>query len=113
MLPKENRLKKKKNFEKVIKQKEVFFSQVLGLKKTKNNLKVTRIGIVVGQKISKKAVLRNKIKRRLRHILRDNLEKIKKGYDLIFFTKKGIEKKEFSQLKKEITNLLKRAKIFQ
>ena len=113
MLPKENRLRKKKEFEKVIKEGKGVREGFLVLKYLKNNLNLVRTGFVVSQKISKKAVIRNKVKRRLREIVRRNLEKLKPGYDLIFFTKKGIEEKDFWQIKEVVKELLKKAKLFK
>lgn len=111
MLTKKYRLTKKKDFDKVAKGGKFFKENFLVLKKIKNNLQWTRVGFVVSQKISKKAVVRNKIKRRLREIVKVNLNKIKSGYDIIFFTKKGIEKKEFLEIKKIIENLLQKAEL--
>ncbi len=112
MLAKKYRLKKKKDFEKVIKKGKFFEENFLVLKKMKNNLSWTRIGFVVSQKVSKKAVIRNKIKRRIREVIKVNLNKIKSGYDIIFFTKKGIEEKSFSEIKNSVETLLKEARLF-
>lgn len=113
MLPKEYRLKRKKDFEKVLRKGKLLAKNFLILKTVKNNLKTSRIGVVVSRKVSKKAVLRNKAKRKIREAVRTNIKKIKPGYDLIFFTKKGIEKKSFSEIKKEIEKLIVRAKLFK
>lgn len=113
MLPRLNRLKKRKDFEKIVAVKRFFEEEILFLKKIKNNLNYSRIGFIVSQKISKKAVIRNKIKRRLREIIRLNLPIIKEGYDFIFFTKKGIENKKFSELKEIIKKLLQKARLIK
>jgi ribonuclease P protein component len=113
MLPKKHRLKKKKDFEKVIKKGKGARGDFLNLKFLTNNLKVVRVGFVVGQKISKKATVRNRVKRRLREVMRINLKKIKPGYDLIFFTRKGIEEKNFWEIKEIVEQLLKKAKLLK
>lgn len=113
MLPKEYRLKKKKDFEKVLKGRNLLAKNFLILKTVKNDLKTVRIGVVVSRKVSKKAVIRNKTKRRLREAAGANIKKIKPGYDLIFFTKKGIEKESFSEIKKDVEKLITRAKLFK
>ena len=113
MLPKEYRLKRKKDFEGVFKKGKSRTGDFLILRVVKNNLKVSRIGVVVSRKVSKKAVLRNKTKRKLREAARADIKKMKPGYDLIFFTKKGIEKKSFSEIKKEVEKLIARAKLFK
>lgn len=109
MLDKENRLKKQKDFELVLKEKEAFLGKFLILKKTKNNLKQSRIGFVISKKVSKKAVVRNKIKRRIREIVRINLKRIKKGYDIIFFAKKSIVEKDYQEIEKEVEYLFIKA----
>jgi len=112
MLDKKNCLKKKKDFQKVIKQGKKIEKDFLVLKFSENIIKnVSRIGFVVSQKISKKAHLRNKIKRRLREIIKDNLDNLKPGYDLIFFTKKAIKEKDFLEIEKIVKQILKQAKL--
>ncbi len=113
MLPKEHRLKKEKDFEKIVKQGESHSDNFLVLKFLKNDLGTSRIGFAVGKKISKKAVVRNKLKRRLREAVKIYLPKLKSDYDLIFFSKKGSEKKEFSELKEMIEKLLEKAKLLK
>lgn len=113
VLSKEHRLKRKKDFERVLKKGKLLVKDFLILKTTKNNLKTTRIGLVVSQKVSKKAVLRNKVKRKIRAGVGANIKKIKLGYDLIFFAKKSIEKKSFSEIKKVVENLIVQAKLFK
>ncbi|GAG31925.1 unnamed protein product [marine sediment metagenome] len=113
MLPKEHRLKKEKDFERVIRQGESHPGSFLVLKFLRNNLRVSRIGFVVGKKISKKAVARNKLKRRLREAAKAYLPKLKSNYDLIFFSRKGSEKEKFSEIKETIGKLLKKAKLLK
>ena len=64
---------------------------------------------MVSKKISKKAVIRNKVKRRLREAVRIILPRIKPCYDIIFFTRPGIEQKDFSEIKEAVSNLLSKA----
>ena len=112
MLDKRNCLKKKKDFQKVIKKGKKIEKDFLVLKFFENSLKdVSRIGFIVSQKISKKAFLRNRIKRRLREIVKDNLDNLKPGYDLIFFTKKAIKEKDFLEIEKIVKQILKQAKL--
>ena len=113
MLAKEHRLKKKKDFERVFKKGKLLAKDFLILRVAKNNLKITRVGLVVSQKVSKKAVLRNKVKRKIREAVRNNIKKINLGYDLIFFTKKGIERKSFLEIKKTVESLFAQAKLFK
>jgi len=111
MLPKENRLKKNKDFEKVFKEGKGFKEDLLVLKKVKNNLKSSRFGFVVSKTFFKKASLRNKIKRRLRELVRIKLNEIKKGIDVVIIAKPGLETKDFQEIKEIVNKLFKKAKI--
>ncbi|MCD6500690.1 ribonuclease P protein component [bacterium] len=113
MLTKKYSLKKKKDFARVFKKGKGQAEKFLILKLVKNNLEFPRIGLVVSKKISKKATLRNKIKRRLREGVRANLARIKPGYDLIFSARKGIEEKSFWEVRKEVEKLLQKAKLLK
>jgi len=111
VLPKENRLKRKKDFEEVIKHGKGYKEGFLFLKIDKNDLNVSRFGFVVSQKISKKAVVRNKLKRQLREIVRSALPKIKKGIDVVIITISGVENLDFKTLKKNVDRIFAKARI--
>lgn len=109
MLDKENRLKHKKDFDDIFKKGKSFSSKFLFLKIKKNKLSYNRFAFIVSQKISKKAVVRNKTRRRLQEIIRKENEKIEPGWDIILITRPGIEKEEFGSLKEKIRKLIKDA----
>ena len=113
MLPKENRLKKNKDFERIYKKGKGFKGEFLFLKIIENNLDLTRIGFVASKKVSKKAVIRNRIKRILREIVRKKLPEMKKGKDGIITIEPGLEKKEFSEIKIILDNLFKKAELLE
>ena len=109
MLLKKNRLNKRKDFEKVLKGARGLKSDFLYLKGADNELETTRIGFIVSQKVSRRAVVRNKLKRQLREIVKPELERIRKGKDLIFIALPGIEKQSFPEVKKAVDCLLKKS----
>ena len=111
MLPKVNRLKRKKDFERVFKKGQGFKEDFLFLKIARNNLKSSRFGFVVSKNFSKKATLRNKIKRRLRELVRINLNKIKKGIDGVLVANPGLETKDFWEIEEVVNKLFKKAKL--
>jgi len=113
MLKKSNRLKKKEDFDRVLKEGKAFKESFLLLKIKKNKLISNRFGFIISQKVSKKAVARNKIKRRLSELIRINLDKLKKGIDGIFIVLPGLEKKSFKELKEIIINIFKKAELFK
>ena len=113
MLPKQHRLKKKKDFEKVFKEGKGLKEDFLILKFMKNNLKNSRFGIMVSQKISKKAFIRNKIKRRIKALIHLKLPKIKESLDLVFIALSGLENQDFWEIEATIDKIFTRAKILK
>ena len=83
MLPRKYKLKKDNDFKKVFNQGKHYQKDFIKIKFLKNGLEINRFGLIVGLKISKKAVQRNKIKRQLEEIIQLELEQMKKGFDVI------------------------------
>jgi len=106
MLPKINRVKKKKDFEEIFKNSKSLKNNIFVLKFAKNDLGINRVGIVVSQKVSKRATIRNKIRRRLSEIIKKEINNIKSGVDLVFIALSSIEKKEFSEMAESVKNAL-------
>lgn len=113
MLPLQNRLLKKKEFEKVKTEGQVLTSRFFGIAFVKNNLGVPRFGFIVSNKISKKAVLRNKTKRLLREVARGLLPRVKDGVDVLFLAKKTILEASFKDVSKEAEKLFKKGQLFK
>ncbi|MCD4704975.1 ribonuclease P protein component [bacterium] len=111
MIAKKFRLKSRKDFDQILKSKNKFYSQNLVLKFSKNDLDLSRFSVVVSKKISKKAVDRNLIRRRVYEIIRLNMDKIKKGWDLIIFSKKAVLNLDYSEIEKELFYILKKANL--
>lgn len=109
MLLKTNRLRKKKDFEKLFKKGKSFKNGFLILRLVPNNLEASRFGFIISQKVSKSAVLRNKIKRRLRDITKQNIKELKKGLDITLLVLPGLEKKTFLETKETAISLFKKA----
>ena len=63
MLPRENRLKRDKDFQTLFKSGQGVYGSICGAKWQKNKLNLARIAVVVGTKVSKKAVVRNRLRR--------------------------------------------------
>ena len=66
----------------------------------------SRFSIIAGLRVSKKAVIRNKIKRRVGEIARLNTSKIKSGYFIVITVKPAAVNKEFEYLKENLTSIL-------
>jgi ribonuclease P protein component len=106
MLPKKNLLKKKKDFDNIFKKGKTMAGKLVFLRFLKNNLEDVRVGFIVSSKISKKAVIRNKIKRRLREIFKNNINNIKKKIDIIIIAKPEIVNKNYQDIKNDIEKLI-------
>lgn len=107
MLKKENRLRKKKDFEEVFKRGQTKTGRNIFLKVKKNKLKTNRFGWIVSLKISKKAVVRNRIKRQLRAIAKKNFLNLKQGFDIIVIVKSEIIDKNYQEIENDFEKLLK------
>jgi ribonuclease P protein component len=113
MLPKENRLKKDKDFERVHKEGKFSSYKFLAVKVAENDLKVSRFGFLVGIKVSKKAVVRNKVKRRLRESVRMKLDRIKSGFDVVVIVRPEIAEESYVKIDEAVIEVLKRARLFK
>lgn len=69
----------------------------------------TRIGLTAG-KVLGKAHERNRIKRRMREVLRRHLEVAPDGFDLILHPRRTVLTMEFAKLEAEIVRILQQAK---
>ena len=107
MLPKENRLTKKKDFDIVFKEGKSVKGEFLLVKILKSHLKKSRFGFIVSKKISNKAVERNKIKRRLRKAFSDRLKSFSGSLDVVIIALPGILEKNFSEIEQAIAKLFK------
>ncbi len=101
MVPKKQRINRE-TFDEIMKKGRIVHSGLFSLRFLKNLEKSTHFSVVVSKKIAKTAVLRNKIRRRIYSILRKT---IKNPYFVILFTKKGVEKAKFSEVKTEIEKI--------
>ncbi len=111
MLSKTNRLRGKKDFEEVFKTGDTYRSAFLTLRVLKNSSGPVRFGFVVSTKVSKSAVVRNKIKRRLSESVRSLLLKKKTGADVAVIALPSAEKKGFSEINEAVESLFKKARL--
>ena len=81
------------------------------LKKLPESEKPVKFGIVISSKISKKAVVRNKIRRQIREVLRENLINIKTGQKVMIVVKNTALDKDFKEIRQDLENLLKKSNL--
>ena len=111
MLKKEFRIRKQKDFDKIFDEGAYFSERFLALKAAENNLEMSRFGFMVSNKVSKKAVERNRIKRLLREVVRLRYSKIKPGFDAIFIFRGKNVQKSFEDIDKVVEKLLRKSEL--
>lgn len=109
MLKKHFRLTKQKDFENVFGKGKYFSEDLLSLKVVKNGSDNSRFGFIVSNKISKKAVVRNRIKRLLRESVRLLYKSIKPGFDVVFISKNKAVGKSFKETGFCVEKLLRKS----
>lgn len=100
-------LKNNRDFQRVYSKKKTEGNKTFILFYKKNNLKNKRVGFVITKKIGK-ANVRNKIKRRLREIYRENFDLLKEGYDYVFVVKSQAVDLSYQDLNKSFRHIAKR-----
>ena len=79
------------------------------VKAISNGLDRSQFGFLAGKKIGS-AVVRNRVKRRLREVIR--ISQIEAGWDIIFIARREAAGADYHQLKRATEDLLKRSKLF-
>lgn len=102
MLSSEYRLKKKINFARIEIDGKMIQSRSfgMGIYDRKDN-DPSHFGFIISTKISKKAVIRNRIKRIMSEVIRKNLKSLKNGYDILFLIKHQAAKITKEELENE------------
>lgn len=107
MLPAKFRLSKKTDFNETKTKGKLFkslnFSLIAYNRKDKLN---SKFGFIISKKISKRAVDRNRLKRILSEVVRNNLGEIKKGYNIVILAKQKMLKISKSEMEKEFLGLI-------
>ena len=105
MLASENRLRKKSDITRVFEKGRSAAGNFIFLRFAKNDLSINRFAFVVSSKVSPKSVLRNKVKRRLREIIKKIIPEMRQGFDFVIIAKPGIINKKFENIQKEINEI--------
>ena len=113
MLPLINRLKKEKEIKRVFVNKKSCRFGLLTCRAVANNLTVARFCFVVSKRVSNKAVVRNKLKRRLRAAVAIFLADIKTGVDCVLIASSGLEAKKYQELVIIVQRLLAAAGVIK
>lgn len=111
MLSRPHRLSLEKDIKTLFAKGKGVFDSCAGLKFRPNGKERSRFAVVVGTKVSKSAVVRNRIRRQIREVIRLRLGEIKPGFDVMFMVRKEAEGKTYSELEGRVTGALRKAKL--
>lgn len=108
MLKRENRLKKNKHFNYIYKKGQGVSLEDMSVVYIKAKTKPFKVGFSVSNKVGK-AVVRNKVKRRMREAFVQIMPLVDRRYNYIFIAKPNIADKDFFDIKQNMLLLLKKA----
>ncbi|MGB5594527.1 MAG: ribonuclease P protein component [Crocosphaera sp.] len=115
-LPKHHRLRHPKAFQTVYNRGKRYQSPHLVMRvlfKADQQQKIipTQFGISVSQKVSKKAVIRNLLKRQIKAVIRVFLPRVMPGYQVVIVVKSQTRECEYEHFLRELKELLINAEI--
>ena len=110
MLKRINRLKKRYQFNYVYKSGEHFSGEHIVLYVVSSKTKNIKVGLAVTKKVGH-AVVRNRIRRRLREIIKAKISTLKQSYNIIVVARDNISSASFETLTNEFSKLLKKANL--
>lgn len=113
MLPPAHRLRKESDIKRLFAKGKGVFDELCSIKFLKTSLQDTRIAVVVGTKVSKKAVVRNRLKRQVRAIIAQELCRLVPGFDVAMLVRKESVGVDFPDLKAHVVRVLQRAKLLK
>jgi ribonuclease P protein component len=107
---KEARLRKGSDYARVRRQGRGWSGPLLTLRALANETEFSRFGFLVSRRVGK-AVVRNRVKRRLREIARRT--PVAKGWDLVFIARPAAAGATFQAIEAAAKHLLKRGRLYE
>ena len=111
-LRKSFRVKKEKDFNAIFQEGKSVANRKFVVYRLENSEQHFRVGLSVSKKLGN-AVMRNQIKRRIRHVLITHKDQIIENLDFVVIARKGVEEMNYTELKKNLLHVLRLANIYQ
>lgn len=109
MLARVHRLRAAADFNKTYKFGRSTNAETFYIKVFQTHYETSRVAVVASKKVSKRAVVRNRCKRRVVEIVRKDWSSINPGYNIIFTIKSDISKLSSPELERAVQDCLNRA----
>lgn len=109
MLPNTHRLRHEEDIKRLFAKGRSAFDAHVGIKVMANGRADTRFTVVVGTKVSKLAVERNRMKRRIRGVVESLLGQLQPGFDVAFLPKKSLLTLSSVEVRQSIERLLRKS----
>jgi ribonuclease P protein component len=107
-LKRDDRLRRREAFDQVRRHGKCWTHRLVVLCVLPNDLPRTRIGFSVSKRVGG-AVVRNRVRRRLREIVRLRLSTVASGWDVVLIARPPIAQAEFRQIEAAVERLLQQA----
>lgn len=105
-------MREKADFQRVRRRGSSFSSPILAMYIHPNDGQVAKFGIVTGKRIGN-AVVRNRVKRRIRESVRSLLSELQGGVDVLFVARPSIVAADFARIYSTVTKLARKANLYQ
>ena len=106
---KKYRIKKNQDFQKAYKKAKRYYNRDLTILVVHNSLETKRFGFTLSRKFGK-ANKRNKVRRKLKEIIRSNLDRFDDGFDYVIIPKTQLIEMTYQEIEKTLFHCLKRIK---
>lgn len=113
MLPGPHRLRHEKDIKTLFAKGKSVFDPVCGIKYRRNTVGKTRFAVVVGTKVSKRAVDRNRVRRRIRSAIEKHLSSLAPGFDIMVLVRPEALKNDAAALEARIVAVFKKTPVWQ
>lgn len=109
MLARSHRLRKSSDILHVYKKGGRAYSQYFLAHSLRTGRPETRLAVIISKKVDKRAVVRNRNRRRVSEILRAELTRIKPGFDILITIKLDIRELSSTELKRELVGVMQKS----